>query len=66
MKTKEKLLCEVCGQPVKTIKDKEALVVFYVCTNRFCDYGRRWDLSRPEILPEWVVPKNTYKGLETI
>jgi hypothetical protein len=66
MKKKEKLLCEICGHPVKMIKDKNAAVNFYVCTNRLCDYGRHWDVVRPEMLPEWVVPKDTYEGLEMI
>jgi len=63
MKTKKKLLCDVCGHPVKAVKDTAAAVNFYVCTNRLCNYGRRYDMTRPEMLPEWVVVKDTYKGL---
>jgi hypothetical protein len=66
MKQKKKLLCDVCGHPVKEMKDKIAAVNFYVCTNRICNYGRHYDMTRPEMLPEWVVVKNTYKGLERI
>lgn len=64
MKPKKKLVCDICGHPVKAVKDKTVAVNFYVCTNRLCDYGRRYDITRPEILPDWVVSKNTYRGLE--
>ena len=62
-KINKKLLCDVCGKPVRTANEYGKVVAFN-CSNPACNNSVTFEVkSKPE-LPEWVVKKNIYEGIE--
>ena len=61
-KIDKNLLCDVCGKPVKSADVYKKLA--YTCSNPACRHSVTFEVELEPNLPEWVVEKGVYKGIE--